>query len=463
MVVDNAIIRVWKDKRGGYDMTELTAPIHVNSEIGKLKTVLLKRPGREVENLTPEIMERLLFDDIPYLKVIQKEHDEFAKALEDNGVEVLYLEKLAAEAIDAGNAKETFVEKVLSESNIESPSVYEGLKNYLLDMETQDMVIAIMEGVRKKDVHTKKEHLSDVAEDGGEPVEKKGSGSSYFTEDESDHLSDVSNDDDYPFYMDPMPNLYFTRDPAASMGNGLTINRMMFEARQRESLFMEAIMEYHPRFANSDVQIWRDRNHTSFMEGGDELVLNEKTLAIGISQRTSAQAIEELALELFSKGSTFEKILAIKIPNVRAMMHLDTVFTMVDYDKFTIHPGILRIGGSIDVYIIEKGDEPGKVKITHETDLEKSLKDVLGVEELTLIPCGGGDAIAAPREQWNDGSNTLAIAPGVVVTYDRNYMSNELLREHGIKVIEISSSELSRGRGGPRCMSMPLVREDLNG
>lgn len=433
MVVDNAIIRVWKDKRGGYDMTELTAPIHVNSEIGKLKTVLLKRPGREVENLTPEIMERLLFDDIPYLKVIQKEHDEFAKALEDNGVEVLYLEKLAAEAIDAGNAKETFVEKVLSESNIESPSVYEGLKNYLLDMETQDMVIAIMEGVRKKDVHTKKEHLSDV-----------------------------SNDDDYPFYMDPMPNLYFTRDPAASMGNGLTINRMMFEARQRESLFMEAIMEYHPRFANSDVQIWRDRNHTSFMEGGDELVLNEKTLAIGISQRTSAQAIEELALELFSKGSTFEKILAIKIPNVRAMMHLDTVFTMVDYDKFTIHPGILRIGGSIDVYVIEEGDEPGKVKITHETDLEKSLKDVLGVEELTLIPCGGGDAIAAPREQWNDGANTLAIAPGVVVTYDRNYMSNELLREHGIKVIEISSSELSRGRGGPRCMSMPLVREDLN-
>ncbi|MGE7366936.1 arginine deiminase [Desemzia incerta] len=414
-------------------MTELTAPIHVNSEIGKLKTVLLKRPGREVENLTPEIMERLLFDDIPYLKVIQKEHDEFAKALEDNGVEVLYLEKLAAEAIDAGNAKETFVEKVLSESNIESPSVYEGLKNYLLDMETQDMVIAIMEGVRKKDVHTKKEHLSDV-----------------------------SNDDDYPFYMDPMPNLYFTRDPAASMGNGLTINRMMFEARQRESLFMEAIMEYHPRFANSAVQIWRDRNHTSFMEGGDELVLNEKTLAIGISQRTSAQAIEELALELFSKGSTFEKILAIKIPNVRAMMHLDTVFTMVDYDKFTIHPGILRIGGSIDVYVIEEGDEPGKVKITHETDLEKSLKDVLGVEELTLIPCGGGDAIAAPREQWNDGANTLAIAPGVVVTYDRNYMSNELLREHGIKVIEISSSELSRGRGGPRCMSMPLVREDLN-
>ncbi|MBM6613271.1 arginine deiminase [Desemzia sp. RIT804] len=437
-------------------------PIHVNSEIGTLKTVLLKRPGKEVENLTPEIMERLLFDDIPHLRVIQKEHDAFAKVLENNGVEVLYLEKLAAEAIDAGSVKEAFLEKMLDESNIQSPSVYETLKKYLLNMETQEMVNTIMEGIRKRDVNIGKEHLSNVAEEGGDPVEPKDSGDSYFTNDETDHLIDVSNDDDYPFYMDPMPNLYFTRDPAAAMGNGLTINHMMFEARQRESLFMEVIVKHHPRFANKDLEIWRDRNHTSYIEGGDELILNDKVLAIGISQRTSAQAIEELAIELFDRDATFEKVLAIKIPNVRAMMHLDTVFTMVDYDKFTIHPGIQRIGGSIDIYILEKSNEPGKVKITHKTDLEEVLKEALGVEELTLIPCGGGDAIAAPREQWNDGSNTLTIAPGLVVTYDRNYISNDLLREHGIKVIEIASSELSRGRGGPRCMSMPLVREDLN-
>lgn len=437
-------------------------PIHVMSEIGKLKTVLLKRPGKEVENLTPEIMERLLFDDIPHLPVIQKEHDAFAKVLEDNGVEVLYLEKLSAEAIDAGNVKESFLEKIMSESNIQSPSVYEGLKQYLLNMDTQEMVNTIMAGIRKKDVETASQHLSDVSDDGGDPAQSRTeSPDSYFTEDKTQHLGEVSNDENYPFYMDPMPNLYFTRDPAASLGNGLTINRMLFEARQRESLFMETIINYHPRFAGKDVEIWRNRDHTSNIEGGDELVLNDKVLAIGISQRTSAQAIEELAIELFNRGATFEKVLAIKIPNVRAMMHLDTVFTMVDYNKFTIHPGIQRLGGSIDTYMLEKSDEPGKVKITHKTNLQEVLKEALEVDELTLIPCGGGDAIAAPREQWNDGSNTLAIAPGVVVTYDRNYVSNALLREQGIKVIEIESSELSRGRGGPRCMSMPLIREDL--
>ncbi len=143
------------------------------------------------------------------------------------------------------------------------------------------------------------------------------------------------------------------------------------------------------------------------------------------------------------------------------MMHLDTVFTMVDYDKFTIHPGIQKNGGEVDTYILEKGEEAGTVKMTHRSDLQEILREALNVPKLTLIPCGGGDAIAAPREQWNDGSNTLAIAPGVVVTYDRNYVSNELLRSHGVEVIEIASSELSRGRGGPRCMSMPLIREDL--
>lgn len=402
------------------------------SEIGKLKTVLLKRPGKEVENLTPEIMERLLFDDIPHLAVIQKEHDAFAQALIDRGIEVVYLEKLAAEAIDAGNYKEKFVDRILDESNLETLPVKEGLKKYLLGFDTLEMVDVIMAGVRKKDVSI-----------------------------ESHHLADISEDNVYPFFMDPMPNLYFTRDPAASIGNGLTINRMTFEARNRESLFMEVIMEYHPRFASQGVSVWRNRNHLSRIEGGDELVLSDKVLAIGISQRTSAKAIEELAIELFDNNSSFEKVLAIKIPNVRAMMHLDTVFTMVDYDKFTIHPGIQKNNGEVDTYILEKGEKSGVVKISHRSDLQEILREALNVPKLTLIPCGGGDPIISAREQWNDGSNTLAIAPGVVVTYDRNYVSNALLRSHGIEVIEIASSELSRGRGGPRCMSMPLIREDL--
>ncbi|GKQ42118.1 arginine deiminase [Companilactobacillus sp. RD055328] len=410
----------------------MTSPIHVNSEIGKLKTVMLKRPGKEVENITPDIMYRLLFDDIPYLPTIQKEHDYFAKTLQDNGVEVVYLEDLSAEAIDAGNVKEEFLDKMLQESNIKSDSIREALKKYLFAMETQDMVEKIMAGVRTNEIDVK-----------------------------SKALIDVSADDEYPFFMDPMPNLYFTRDPAASMGDGLTINKMTYAARQRESMFMEVIMAHHPRFGNGEATVWRDRNHDDRMEGGDELVLNDKVLAIGISQRTSAQSIEELAVSLFKNKANFEKILAIKIPHNHAMMHLDTVFTMIDYDKFTIHPGIQGEGGNVDVYILENDGKDG-VKISHRTDLQNVLKEALDEPELKLIPCGGGDAIVAPREQWNDGSNTLAIAPGVVVTYDRNYVSNELLRSEGIKVIEVLSSELSRGRGGPRCMSMPLVREDLN-
>lgn len=413
-------------------MSKQNNPIHVFNEIGKLKTVLVKRPGREVENLYPDIMERLLFDDIPHLPVIQKEHDEFVEILRDNDVEVLYFEKLAAEAIDAGDVKEQFLIEMLDESNITSRSAYDALKEYLLAMDTQEMVDTIMAGVRKDEVEL-----------------------------ESNHLVDISDEEDYPFYMDPMPNLYFTRDPAATMGNGITLNKMAYPARQRESLFSKYVLDYHPRFAGKDIPVWRDRDEEDYIEGGDELILSPKALAIGISQRTSAQAIEDLAIELFKRNAGFEKVLAIKIPNVRAMMHLDTVFTMIDYDKFTIHPGILRLDGSIDTYILEKGDTEDTVKISHNTNLKETLEEALEVENIQLIPCGGGDPVAAPREQWNDGSNTLTLAPGVVLTYDRNYVSNELLREAGVKVLEMSSSEISRGRGGPRCMSMPIIREDI--
>lgn len=405
-------------------------PIHVNSEIGRLKTVMLKRPGKEVENITPDIMGRLLFDDIPYLPVIQEEHDYFAQTLRDQGVEVLYLENLAAESIDAGNNKAEFLNKMLDESDIHSQYVRDALYEYLFAMDTQDMVNKIMAGVRTNEV--------DV---------------------QSKALADVCDDNAYPFYMDPMPNLYFTRDPAASMGDGLTINHMTFDARKRESMFMENIIAHHPRFADKGVNVWLNRDYPFHIEGGDELILNDETIAIGISQRTTPEAIEQLAKNLFKK-SQFKRVLAIKIPHNRAMMHLDTVFTMIDYDKFTIHPGIQEAGGKVDTYILTPaGDD--EINIEYRTDLENVLKEALHVSELLLLPCGGGDAIVAPREQWNDGSNTLAIVPGEVVTYNRNYVSNDLLRRHGIRVHEVISSELSRGRGGPRCMSMPIVREDL--
>ena len=407
-------------------------PIHVTSEIGELQTVLLKRPGKEVENLTPDYLQQLLFDDIPYLPIIQKEHDYFAQTLRNRGVEVLYLETLAAEALVDKKLREEFVDRILQEGQADVNVAHQTLKEYLLSFSNEELIQKIMGGVRKNEIETsKKTHLYELMED------------------------------HYPFYLDPMPNLYFTRDPAASVGDGLTINKMREPARRRESLFMEYIIKYHPRFEKHNVPIWLDRDYKFPIEGGDELILNEETIAIGVSARTSAKAIERLAKNLFSRQNKIKKVLAIEIPKCRAFMHLDTVFTMVDYDKFTIHPAIQGPKGNMNIYILEKGQDEETLKITHRTSLMEALKEVLGLNELVLIPCGGGDVIASAREQWNDGSNTLAIAPGVVVTYDRNYVSNALLREHGIEVIEVLSSELSRGRGGPRCMSMPIVRKDI--
>jgi len=404
--------------------------INITSEIGKLKKVMLHRPGKEVENLIPEYLGRLLFDDIPYLKVAVEEHDKFAKVLRDNGVEVLYLEELVSSAIGERKIKDQFVEEFLMESGIASPTLKASLTEFLLKMPTRDMIDTLMAGIRKDE------------------IEVKGFSS----------LSELMMDE-YPFYLDPMPNLYFTRDPAASIGNGLTINRMRWEARRRETLFIKYIHKYHEFFKTSETPLWYNRDSEFALEGGDELVLSDKVIAIGCSERTSAEGIELAARNLIEGSNSYEKVLVFEIPKCRAFMHLDTVFTMVDFDKFTIHPGIQ---GPLSVYEVTMG-KGGNLKFRHNTSpLENTLKDALNLPAVELIKCGGGDMLIAGREQWNDGSNTLAIAPGVVVTYERNYVTNELLDKKGIKVLAIPSSELSRGRGGPRCMSMPLERENIN-
>lgn len=407
----------------------MPSPIHVTSEIGKLKTVMLHRPGREIENITPDSMYRLLFDDIPYLPIAQEEHDYFAQTLRDQGIEVLYFEKLAAEALADQDVKEEFVDRMVAESGYAAGLIHDVLKEYLLAMNTQDMVNKIFEGVRREEIDLP--HMT---------------------------LQQAAEDTEWPFVMDPMPNAYFTRDPQASIGDGLSINRMTFPARQRESLITEYIIKHHPRFAGQ-VNVWRDRNHETHIEGGDELVLSDHVFAIGISQRTTADAIEDIAKNLFKK-SNYDTVIAIKIPHNHAMMHLDTVFTMIDYDKFTVHPAILDENGHVDNWVLHPGKD-GEITMEHHADIKEVLKKALNKDDIDLIPTGNGDPIIAAREQWNDGSNTLAIAPGEVVTYNRNYVSNDLLRKHGILVHEVRSSELSRGRGGPRCMSCPIVREDL--
>ena len=271
-------------------------------------------------------------------------------------------------------------------------------------------------------------------------------------------LSEMLKLQESPFYLAPLPSLYFPRDILACIGTGISIHPMSFEARKRESLFVSYLYEHHPLFTDKKTPLWFDRDLPWSLEGGDILVLSAEVVAVGISQRTKPQAIELLAQRLFAQGG-FTKVLAIKIPPQRAMMHLDTVFTMVDVEKFTIHPEILSTAGHLDIYVLEPQGE--NLKITREEDLYKVLKEALKLAELTLIPTGGGDRIAAAREQWNDGSNTLALAPGKVVTYDRNHVSNKQLREAGVQVLEIASGELSRGRGGPRCMSQPFWRERL--
>lgn len=407
--------------------------LNVTSEIGRLKIVLLHRPGEEIENLTPALLDRLLFDDIPYLKVAREEHDAFAKTLRDNGVEVLYLEVLAAETMDTdNNLKDKFISEFIDEAGVQSEGLKEALIKYFNSFSTnKEMIDKMMAGVRK-------EELKD-----------------YHRESLYDQVNDV-----YPFVCDPMPNLYFTRDPFATIGHGITLNHMRTDTRNRETIFAKYIFRHHPRFKGKDIPFWFNRDENTSLEGGDELILSKEILAVGISQRTDSASVEKLAKKLlYYKDTTFKTILAFKIPVSRAFMHLDTVFTQVDYDKFTVHPGIV---GPLEVYAITKDPEnDGHLIAVEECDtLENILKKYLK-RDIELIKCGGGDEIIAAREQWNDGSNTLAIAPGEVVVYSRNYVTNEILEKEGIKLHVIPSSELSRGRGGPRCMSMPLIREDL--
>lgn len=412
--------------------------INVKSEIGPLKKVLLHRPGNELLNLTPDTLGRLLFDDIPFLPEAQKEHDEFAHILKENGIEVVYLEDLMAEVLSLSEEiSDKFIRQFIYEAGIRTPKYKNLVFDYLKSFKNKkELVLKTMEGIKIGEISRAKREVEQSLVD--------------FVGEESDFLAD------------PMPNLYFTRDPFASAGNGIILNKMYSVTRSRETIYAEYIFNYHPEYKDM-VNKYYDRYLPYHIEGGDVLNLNNHILAVGISQRTEAGAIDELAKNLFKNPDCeIDTILAFNIPESRAFMHLDTVFTQIDYDKFTYHPGIMD---TLQVFEITEGDIPDSDEDLNVIELNGSLEEILEKylkRKITLIPCAGGEKISAEREQWNDGTNTLCIAPGVVVVYDRNNITNNILREHGIKVYEMSSAELSRGRGGPRCMSMPLIRDDID-
>ncbi len=407
----------------------MSTGIHNYSEIGKLNKVLLHRIGSEIEGLVPDNFARLLFDDIPYIKIAQEEHDGFANLLRDNGVEVIYYVDETTKALTNPQVKEEFLKLFIKESNLNSRAAEEAIFDYLNSMDTRAMVEKIIAGVKKDEVPK------------------------FETKSFADYISS-----DYPFYMDPMPNLYFTRDPGACIGDGINIHHMSTQTRRREALLLQYMYKYNRDFADENDMLWYDYNMDYSIEGGDVLVLNKSTIAIGLSQRTTAAAIERFAHNILGRDQ-FKRVIVLDIPKSRAFMHLDTVFTMVDYDKFTIHP---EIEAPLRVFEM-KMDKEKNVCFDSMTDtLPNILKKVLKLPAVELIRCGGDDPMAAQREQWNDGSNTLAIAPGKVITYERNYVTNDLLEKSGVTVLPIAGSEISRGRGGPRCMSCPVNRDDVD-
>ena len=403
--------------------------INVFSEIGKLNSIILHRPNMELENIVPSLREELLFDEVPYLKSAQKEHDEFANILRQNGVDVKYIEDLAAESITDEEIRKDLIENFIGEANIRGLKELELVRELLSSIKDNGTLIhKMIEGIRKDELALEKVNsLQEM----------------------------VSAQDIFTTY--PMPNLYFTRDTFALIGKGVCMNHMWSQVRQRETLFGDLVFKHHPYFKDDKPSFWYNRDEKFTLEGGDIIVLSEKVIAVGISQRTEPRAIENFAKNILSSDEGFETILCLVLPRERTCMHLDTVFTMVDRDLFTVFPGI---ESSLEIYELKYKN--GEIKTTLlNKELVQVLEEKLGVKGIQLIKQGNRGILDAVREQWSDGYNTLAIAPREVIVYERNVVINELLDKAGVKLHILKEGELSRGRGGPRCMSMPMNRDKV--